>query len=171
MTKIQLTQELVKFLFDYKDGFLYLKNKQSSFNTKQIGSKAGYMRTINSGIRRVIKIDGKDYLSARLIFFYHHGWWPEIVDHKDKDYQNDLIDNLRAATKSQNNKNTSSRKGSTSKYLGVCFIGNRWIASIWVNNTSKYLGRFLNEIDAAKTYNEAAKIYHGEFASLNIIQP
>ncbi len=75
MTNIQLTQELVKSVFDYMDGFLIYKRKTSSKASNIIiGAKAGYIRTINSGNRRVIKIFGKDYLSARLIFFWHHGW-------------------------------------------------------------------------------------------------
>lgn len=70
MTNITITQERVKFLFDYKDGFLYVKNKPSPRANKSIiGQNAGYIRTINSGNRRVIKVDSVHYLSSRLIFF------------------------------------------------------------------------------------------------------
>lgn len=174
MANIQLTQELVQFLFEYKDGFLYYKNKTSNRATKiTMGEKAGYIRTINSGNRRVIKINGKDYLSSRLIFFHHHGWWPEIVDHEDLDFTNDVIDNLRATNKSGNNKNTSSRKGSTSKYLGVCWSKSykKWVANIWLNNSSRQIGKFDIEGDAALAYNREAVKYHKEFANLNIIIP
>jgi hypothetical protein len=169
MTNIQLTQELVKYLFDYTDGFLYVKNKSSKMSTAKIGSKAGYLRTINSGNRIIIKVYGKDYLSARLIFFWHHGCWPEIVDHKNLNYNDDRIDNLRATNKSGNNKNTSSRKGSTSKYLGVCWLAKMWQANIWVNNKTIKIGRFKDEHLAALAYNREAVRYHKEFANLNIV--
>lgn len=172
MPNIQLTQELVKYLFDYKDGFLYVKNKTSNHSSNTIiGKKAGYIRTINSGNRRVIKIYGKDYLSARLIFFWHEGWWPEIVDHENLDFTNDRIENLRATDKSGNNKNTSSRNYSTSKYLGVNLYHNgKWCAGIWVNGKRRHLGYFVDENKAALAYNREAVRYHKEFANLNILK-
>lgn len=170
MANIQLTQELVKSLFYYKDGFLYVKQKTSNRSNSKIGDIAGYIRTINSGNRRVIKIYGIDYLSARLIFFWHYGWWPEIVDHVNLNHTSDLVENLRAANKSKNNKNTSSRIGSTSKYLGVCFLRGKWQSNIWINNKSLTLGRFTVESEAALAYNRAAVMHHKEFANLNIIK-
>ncbi|MHC4062387.1 MAG: AP2/ERF family transcription factor [Planctomycetota bacterium] len=36
-----------------------------------------------------------------------------------------------------------------------------------MNGRRKYIGRFENEIDAAKAYDRAAIRYHGEYANLN----
>lgn len=93
------------------------------------------------------------------------------VDHIDGNGLNNQRSNLRLCTPSENSRNTSSRAGSTSKYLGVCLHkSGKWQASIKGNGKFLYLGLFCDEIDAALAYNEAAKIHHGEFARLNIIE-
>lgn len=92
-------------------------------------------------------------------------------DHIDGDTLNNQRHNLRACTRSENNCNTRSRKGSTSKYKGVSRYHNgKWQVSIGNNKKSIWLGVFDSEIDAALAYNEAAKKYHGEFARLNELQ-
>jgi len=93
-----------------------------------------------------------------------------IVDHKDGDGLNNIKNNLRCCTPSQNNANRKiSRTKTTSKYLGVYHRRktNKCIASIRVKGKSYYLGTFKDEISAAKAYDAAAKIHHGEFANLN----
>ncbi|MFC1794763.1 AP2 domain-containing protein [Planctomycetota bacterium] len=94
-----------------------------------------------------------------------------VVDHINHDGLDNRKANLRSATRAQNNFNRSIiiRKDSSSKYKGVCWHKSekRWRAQINVNGERKILGRFKDEIHAAKAYDEAAKKYHGEFASLN----
>jgi len=43
----------------------------------------------------------------------------------------------------------------------------KWRAVIGYKEMHIHLGYFENEEDAAKAYDEAARLYHGEFAVLN----
>jgi hypothetical protein len=93
-----------------------------------------------------------------------------IIDHINHDGMDNRSANLRAATHTQNMYNRRKRSGSTySKYKGVHWhkLDRKWHAMITFEKKKIYLGCFLNEIDAAKIYDEAAKKYHGEFACLN----
>ena len=90
------------------------------------------------------------------------------VDHIDHNGLNNQKSNLRLCTNAQNSMNRIPY--GTSKYLGVYKVKNRkssFMSQIKVNGVHKYLGCFKNEIDAAKSYDIAAKKYNGEFANLN----
>lgn len=172
----ELTQDVLKSIFDYRDDGVFIWKIKLSLKTK-IGTVAGYKNPSNDN-RRYLQVNKKLFIFNRLVFFYHHGWWPENVDHIDRNPENDRIENLRAATYSQNSKNTSSKKGSTSKYLGVYFsktrgknnIGGKWIARITINKVCKHIGSFDSEIKAAIAWNEMAKKHYGKFANLNVIE-
>lgn len=109
-----------------------------------------------------------------------------IIDHINHDGLDNRMSNLRICTNHQNIINTSSRKNSTSKYLGVCYkpirkrklkSGNlstkeyikKWVAQIQFNNKKKFIGRFETEVDAAIAYNNHAKLFFKEYANLNKI--
>jgi group I intron endonuclease len=60
-----------------------------------------------------------------------------------------------------------SYKNTSSKYVGVYFSKNRWIAKHHINNKSIYLGSYLTEEDAAKARDIAEYNYIGINAILN----
>lgn len=93
------------------------------------------------------------------------------IDHKDRDKLNNLEDNLRICTRSQNQHNTHKRRDNTSGLKGVSYhkYTKKWAASIMNNNIQEHLGVFNTKEDAARAYNVAAIEYHGEFAQLNNI--
>jgi len=93
-----------------------------------------------------------------------------LVDHRNRDTLDNRRENLRLATHSQNqfNKGKTSRK-TTSRFIGVFFekYSGRWVARTTVEGKRIWLGRFDNEIEAAKAYDRAVREYHKEFAQFN----
>ena len=89
------------------------------------------------------------------ISFLNHkpdGTFKIVVDHIDNDQSNNNLDNLQLIT---NRENTSKdKKNKSSKYTGVTWdkANNKWLAQIKINGRSKFLGRFVNELDAYNAY-------------------
>lgn len=95
---------------------------------------------------------------------------PELkVDHIDHNGLNNRKYNLRVCSHKENARNTTSRVNSTSKYLGVHKpVGSRrFTAAIRPDNKRIFLGKYLNEHDAAMAYDKAALEHYGDFANLN----
>ena len=95
----------------------------------------------------------------------------QIVDHINRNTFDNRLENLRFCTHRENSCNRTSKKNSSSKFLGVSVRFNKhtttFKSSIRINGVSIGLGIYNDEIKAAKAYNEAAIKYHGEFANLN----
>ena len=91
-----LTQARLHELFDYKDGQLLNKTKRRS--QVEIGAPAGH-KTVRGYVN--IRVDGKMYKAHRLIYLYHHGVMPDMVDHIDCDRANNRIENLRRLHQSE----------------------------------------------------------------------
>lgn len=96
---------------------------------------------------------------------------PEIeVDHINRDTLDNRVENLRICSRSENQRNKAKANiDCTSIYKGVHFSKNskKWVAHISLNGIQTKLGEFNDEISAARAYNKAAPLYHGEFARLN----
>lgn len=94
----------------------------------------------------------------------------DIIDHHNHNGLDNRKDNLRPATRTQNNWNSCRGFDSaTSKYKGVFYDKRRkkFRAVLSIDGKRKHLGYFDNELDAARAYDAAAKLHRGEFAALN----
>ena len=107
----------------------------------------------------------------RLNFYMVYGYIPRVIDHTDRDKDNNDISNLRECTMAENSVNKGKRSGCSSKYKGVVWRKNahRWYANITVDYKTIYLGSFTSEIHAGEAYNTAAIKYFGDFACINEI--
>ncbi|MDD5010940.1 MAG: AP2 domain-containing protein [Phycisphaerae bacterium] len=94
----------------------------------------------------------------------------KIVHHKDGDGLNNTKENLQIVTVAENNRYCRKRgRGGSSKYKGVSIHkrSGKWQASIKYDGVRKSLGSYESEEEAGRAYDEAAKIYHGQYAVLN----
>ena len=109
--------------------------------------------------RRKIRWNGTVHNAARLAWFYMTGSWPAgEVDHKDTDRLNDRWDNLREATRSQNQCNTRTYRNNISGYRGVhlCLKTKRWRAMISEGGKNYHLGYFRQKDEAIAAWRAAA---------------
>ena len=149
---------------NYKDGNLYWKLSPSPRvaigDLAQCLDSKGYYQT---------KFKGKKYLTHRLIFLFHYSFCPNIIDHIDRNSKNNRIENLRAATKSQNGGNRQKNATNRCNFKGVSMYNNtqQYLARIQIQGKQITLGIFNTKEGAAKAYNQAAIQYFGEFAKVN----
>jgi len=81
------------------------------------------------------------------------------VNHIDNNPLNNHYKNLEWCTQRENVNHGNTFRKYTSKYPGVCWRKdrNKWQAEISMNGKHKYLGKFINEMDAAEAYRNALK--------------
>jgi hypothetical protein len=97
----------------------------------------------------------------------------KTVIFEDKNPLNMQRSNMQVVELTNAYKGRRARGNGTSKYKGVSEMKGRgkWRADIKPSpkEPNKYLGSFETPEEAAEAYNVAAKTYHGDFATLNII--
>jgi hypothetical protein len=91
------------------------------------------------------------------------------VDHRDRNGLNCRRENLRAATSSQNKANRGLQSSNTSGFIGVSWHkrASKWKAQIRIDGRVTYIGYYVDPVEAARAYDQAALDSFGEFAVLN----
>jgi hypothetical protein len=124
---------------------------QYVYTQKRVGGKQ-----VNTYLHRLIM--GVDGATRRV-----------LVDHVNGDTLDNRRANLRLCDKTRNGYNRGSDVNTSSQYKGVSWRKDtaKWVAQITAEGQHYGLGAFIDEVDAAKAYDEAARRLHGEFAYLN----
>ena len=131
-----------------------------------VGARAGCVK----GGYRKITIDGVSYPASHIAWFHHYGKLPKgLVDHKNRNRDDNWIENLREATNSQNSYNMGRNSANTTGFKGVSKFYNptntaRFRAQIRVNGKRLFLGLFHTPEEAHEAYRKKAAELHGEFA-------
>lgn len=114
-----------------------------------------------------IRYRGKFYKAHRIIWELHNERLTstQVIDHIDRNPANNKIENLRVATRSENQWNSKSKK----KYKGISLHrpSGLWTAKIMKHGKTYSLKYFNSPEEAHKAYCEAADKLHGEFACYN----
>lgn len=155
--------DFLKSNYRYENGDLYRTTNRGG---EKIGKIAGWITTCNGRKYKKMSVNRKTVYVHHAIFLMHHGFLPKYIDHIDCNSLNNKIENLRAATQSQNMGNSKMSSKNTSGYKGVTWRKDtqKWLAQIMVNNKHISLGSYTSKEEAALAYKNGAEKYFGEFA-------
>jgi hypothetical protein len=158
-----LTQEEALRLFEYKDGELYWKI-QPAIRT-QIGDKVGGTNGTKQPYIRA-KYKNCRFMVHQVVFLMHKGYLPKIVDHIYGNIQNNAIENLREATKSQNSYNQKLHVNNKSGHRCVSWHKHHQAWFIKVAAKGKVVvTKYIKDFELACLFaDEARDIYHGNYA-------
>lgn len=156
-------------LFEYRNGWLYYKNdlcdKKGRKTKIAKSTKAGGIHPLGYIKMRV---DGKMYMAHRIIFkMFNKDYEGATLDHINNNPSDNRIENLRLATREENNRNAVLRKDNKSGVKGVYWNprDKYWTAAISYNKQRKVLGNF-KDLSLAKEFIELVReMVHGKFAN------
>lgn len=157
---MDLTQERLKELLSYDPLTGVFIWRIGRHRGKQAGviSEFGYSR---------IKIGPKRYMAHRIAWLFVYGVFPSgSLDHVDGCRANNMIKNLRPATRSQQGMNTKLRSDNIIGLKGVRIRKDRpvFAAVIAIDGRQRTLGYFPTPELAHDAYWTAAQSHFGDFA-------
>lgn len=120
------------------------------------------------GCRVRVYFEGKKYQAHNLIWVWMKGALPVgEVDHKNRIGSDNRWDNLREATRGQNQANTGLYRNNKARVRGVHFVKSlrRWRAMVCSGGKNRHLGYFSDKEQAQQAWISAASQAHGEFVA------
>lgn len=154
MSALNLTAERLRKLLSYDQNtgdFTWVVSRGNQFSKP--GMKAGFKDTYG---HLGIEIDGKRYLSHRLVWLYVYGKWPDQqIDHINRIRDDNRLENLRDVPSIVNANNKGNYCNNTTGFKGVTIKNGRFVAQITISGKCQYLGSFGTAEKASEAYQAA----------------
>ena len=151
--------DLVKSLFNYREGNLYWKKSPSS--RAIVGNMAGSKTKTGYTL---VGVNSKLYYLHRLVWLYHNGYLPGEIDHINQIKTDNNIENLREVTRTENSRNKSPSSRSKTGFSGVHWSkkARKWSVTYMVDGTNTRAGYYgtLEEAISAKLFANSEYAYH-----------
>ena len=161
----EITQQYLKEVLEYdKDTGKFTWRAVVTPGSQIIGEEAGII--MNTGYV-LITFGAKSYLAHRLAVLYMEGYLPlEDVDHDNRKRSDNAWDNLKVCSRSVNLRNAAMKSNNTSGITGVHWskAADKWVASIYTDGSTKFLGLYEHKLDAANA-RKKAEIKYGFHAN------
>lgn len=154
MTKKELRLLTEALKYEPKTGLFYWRLRLSK--RIQVGAVAG---CLNRQGYVVIRAYSKLYLAHRLAYLFVYGKTPNVVDHVNRNKQDNRIANIRNCTMAENNDNRDRLKTNSSGKEGVsyCKTYSKYVAYIEYKGKRKNLG-YRVDFNAAVSLRKAAEV-------------
>ena len=143
------TQERLRALFSYQDGQLFWK---AGSGKAMAGDPVGRLTShgyITTGLHYA------EYQVHRLIWKWHYGTEPDVLDHVNGIRHDNRIENLEPVTNRENINRGFDRRSKLPR--GVRKHREKYQARIHVNGERLYLGSYGTIEEAAAAYDEALR--------------
>ncbi len=161
-SRAEIPEEIREFLVYDKGKLLWSQKPSIRIN---VGSEAGHVTA--KGYLKV-RFRGKGYLSHRVVWFLKKNEQPpKLLDHINNIKTDNRIENLRAATDTQNQHNCKLSSANKSGVKGVHWNKrkSKWQVRVMVAGVNKHIGYYTTLGAAEVAAQQARENLHGSYAN------